>query len=138
MADTKIRVYAVPRPFSLNGAYRNRQAGGRVKSREYAQWKFQCMQALMSQHARRNGIKGAFKILIVMTTRNISPRFDTDNAVKGYLDALKGAGAIEDDKRTLQRALGVEWHDEEGNFLMLRPVAPESRDLADIQEEFYR
>ena len=101
------------RPFSLNNAFRNVSGRGRVKTKKYLEWRERCGQAIVAQGSRPAFI-GPVSITIEIGEKDVSAQFDTDNAVKGYLDVLVGLGVIPDDNRKIVKRIAVEWRDGEG------------------------
>jgi len=96
----------LPFPPSVNDMFVNAPGKGRVKSKKYASWTTEAMWSIKSQKIKP--IEGEVSISIGLVAPNRRP-MDADNRVKAILDAITGAGVIQDDNNRFVRRLSVEW-----------------------------
>lgn len=82
-------------PPSVNRAFRNVVGKGRVKTRDYREWRKMAVLSIYAQVRADQRIGGsvAVKISLPRTIRG-----DIDNRIKGLLDALVASRRIDDDR----------------------------------------
>jgi len=109
-----------PKPLSTNRLFKNKRAG-RVCTQEYNTWKWQA-KAKISDQGWPKSI-GPVRIRFIVGEMGLRADMDGDNCLKCLLDALVDNKVIEDDKRSIVRAVGMEWHpDTEGAVAILEPA----------------
>lgn len=96
-SETVIIECQLPWPPTVNHAWRPTAGGGKILSAEYKAFKKAVGDAVLEHRVKRFALKNA--LAVAMELRPPSTReFDIDNRVKCCLDALAGAGVIENDK----------------------------------------
>lgn len=89
----------LPPPPSINRAFRNVPGKGRVKTRDYRQWRQAAAQTIVAQVRADQRIGGAVSVAINLPATMTG---DIDNRIKGLLDALVASGRIDDDKHVAE------------------------------------
>ena len=85
----------IPVPPSLNNAFFNRKAGGRVKTPTYRKWCRAAALTIVASVQAKDRVSGPFRISINLPSHIAG---DIDNRVKGIVDALVASGRVDDDK----------------------------------------
>lgn len=85
----------LPVPPSLNNAFFNRRAGGRVKTPAYRAWINSAGWTIKASVPAEDRVGGPFRIAINLPHHTPG---DIDNRVKGIVDALVAAGRVDDDR----------------------------------------
>jgi Holliday junction resolvase RusA-like endonuclease len=85
----------LPPPPSVNRAFRNVAGKGRVKTRDYRDWRKNAVLAIYAQVRADQRIGGSVAVTVSLPT---SMQGDIDNRIKGLLDALVASQRIDDDK----------------------------------------
>ncbi len=108
-------------PPSVNRAFRNVPGRGRVKTRDYRQWRSAAVLSIYAQVRADQRIGGAVSVTISLPA---TLRGDIDNRIKGLLDALVDSKRIDDDRHiaaiTIRR-------DAEGKQARVRVEAEKAR-----------
>lgn len=89
----------LPVPPSVNRAFRNVAGKGRVKTRDYRQWRRNAVLSIFAQVTASRRIGGRVRITINLPSKT---KGDIDNRIKGLLDALVDSRRIDDDKNVAQ------------------------------------
>lgn len=82
-------------PPSVNRAFRNVAGKGRVKTRDYKNWRINAVKSIFAQVRADRRIAGAVAVTVHLPAKM---RGDIDNRIKGILDALVASQRIDDDK----------------------------------------
>ncbi len=82
-------------PPSVNKAFRNVPGRGRVKTRDYRNWRAAAVKSIWAQVRADRRIAGNVTVTVHLPE---TMRGDIDNRIKGLLDALVESGRIDDDK----------------------------------------
>lgn len=97
-------VFTMPRPPSVNAAYKNLKKGGRAKTEKATTFAFHASVELARQHVR--GVTG--KVVVTYDVGRIADRRkrDVGNFEKLLSDALVANGIIEDDSKIERLSIG--------------------------------
>ena len=95
--------FTMPVPPSVNGIFRNARGRGRVKTKDYIDWRAYAATSIRLQRVGR--VRG--HVVVVFGVERASLTADIDNRVKAMLDAMVDAGVIDDDR--FVTALAVAW-----------------------------
>jgi Holliday junction resolvase RusA-like endonuclease len=90
-------VCALPWPPTVNHAWRPTSRGGKILSDEYKAFKKAVGDYVLEHRVPRFKLKGTLGVAMLVRPPNTLD-FDIDNRVKCCLDALAGAGVIENDR----------------------------------------
>lgn len=85
----------LPPPPSVNRAFRNVPGKGRVKTRDYRNWRRNAVLSIFAQVRADQRIGGNVAVTVSLPT---TMQGDIDNRLKGILDALVASRRIDDDK----------------------------------------
>lgn len=98
-----ISQFVIPKPPSVNKAWRNVAGKGRVRTGDYNDWKTEALWRIKLQKVAP--VKG--HVIVIIGVERESMLADIDNMVKPLLDVLGekgGAGIIKDDKFVMASA----------------------------------
>lgn len=110
-------LYAVdlPGPISVNNLFEHRvktRSGERIKGRRatphYLDWRRRCGQMIIAQ-GQRPALTGPVSLIFTLGEASCSPRIDSDNCLKAYIDVLVTQGVLPDDNRGIVRHLSLTW-----------------------------
>lgn len=124
-------VLRLAKPFSVNAMYRSYGKGGRlttIKSKAYRDWQAQTIELILKH--KLQPVSGAFELQIVLPASN---RFDLDNTVKAFADALRHAGVIKDDKPNYMPSLSVRQGREAFTKLTIIPLGADN-EMAGLEQ----
>lgn len=85
----------LPPPPSVNRAFRNVAGKGRVKTRDYRDWRKNAVLSIYAQVRADRRIGGNVAVTVSLPA---TMKGDIDNRIKGLLDALVASRRIDDDK----------------------------------------
>lgn len=106
-------------PPSTNNLYWNVAGKGRVKTRQYNDWIYQCGLLLKNQITGRLTGRADIKIRV----EDKHPRRDVDNLGKPLLDLLVKMGALQDDNAKWVRSVKIEWAPVDGIHIEIARAA---------------
>ena len=113
----------LPRPISTNTLFRNVKGKGRVKTKKYEAWLKEAW-AMIAPQKDFKVISSPVRLLFAIGEVGISPNMDGDNALKGYIDALVANSILLDDRRSIVKAIGMEWvPQKEGTTVYITPFS---------------
>lgn len=108
MLELEAPAYVVlPDPISTNNLFVNVPGRGRVKSKDYRNWRNNAARYLSAQRPLPQ-FALPVEITFYVGEKHIG-QMDTDNVFKAYTDAIKVAGVIHDDSRKWVRRTSSVW-----------------------------
>ena len=110
----------LPKPISTNQLFKNKRRG-RACTERYNTWKWHAMAMIREQKPPKPN--GKVRLRFLVGEKGIRADADGDNMIKCLQDALVDNGILADDKRTIVRAVGMEWVEGmEGAQAVIEPV----------------
>ena len=108
-------------PPSANHLFFNVRGKGRVKTKEYTDWRERNSWFIKQQRPQR--ISGPVEVRIFFEDQH--PRRDADNGIKACLDLIadSGVGIIDGDHSQVVRKISAEWADVKGVKIEIRRAA---------------
>lgn len=110
----------LPKPISLNNAFRNVAGAGRRPTKEYTRWMKLADDYLLVQKAVKNAIKGPVEIHLTFTDKS---KADGDNLVKVCIDRLVKHEIIEGDGPKIVKSISWKWGDVSGAVVEIKSLA---------------
>lgn len=96
----------LPKPLSTNSLFKNKRAG-RACTAAYNTWKWHARAMIADQCPSRPN--GPVRLKFIVGELGLRDSMGGDNCIKCLQDALVDNGIIQDDNRTIVRAIGMEW-----------------------------
>lgn len=126
----------LPDPISTNGLYNNVAGRGRVMTKEYKAWKATAAKVLMLQRPLPR-FALPVEVTFYVGEKGIGG-MDSDNTLKAFMDALKGAGVIHDDSRKWVRRCAAVWVPMMTGCVAKIKVAGMGIDAADVRNSVHQ
>ncbi|WP_127110410.1 RusA family crossover junction endodeoxyribonuclease [Pararhodobacter zhoushanensis] len=120
---------ALPGPISTNNLFCNVPGKGRVHSAKYKTWRASVLDAIRANASPRFTLPVAITLYV---GEHSVGNMDSDNTLKGYLDAFVRAGVIVDDSRRWVRSATAVWTPAMAGAVAVIELAPLSPVASEI------